>query len=70
MLVQFALWQLIVHVFCWTLHDEQPAGQLFASLPPFGASIGRGASIEPGTMQKPLSQMRPPSQSAVVVHAY
>jgi hypothetical protein len=66
---QLVSWQLIVHVFWVTLHDEQPGGQLFASPPGFGASM-RGASIEPATMQNPLSQTRPLSQSAVDVHAY
>ena len=70
MFVQFAVWQLMVHVFCWTLQLVQGAGQLFASPPCVGASLGFGASIDPATMQKPLSQMRPPSQSAFVVHAY
>jgi hypothetical protein len=67
--VQLVSWQLIVHVFCATLHDEHPGGQLFASPPGLGASM-RGASIVPATMQNPLSQTRPFSQSAVDVHAY
>jgi hypothetical protein len=63
--------QSIVHVFCVTLHDVQPSGQPFAGASPRGASpFIPGASIRPGTTQKPLSQTVPMwlAQSAFAVH--
>ena len=61
--------QLIVQVFCATLHELQPAGQpLVASFIMRGPSR-RGASIcEPATTQKPALHTRPLSQSELMVH--
>ena len=68
MFEQFVFVQSTVQVFSATLHVVQLGGQLFAS--PWRASAGFAASIEPATMQNPLSQMRPSPQSVFFSHAY
>ena len=60
--------QSTVQVLSVVLHDVHGAGQLFESPPPNLPSM-RGASIEPGTMQKPSTHVRPPLQSDCFVHA-
>jgi hypothetical protein len=68
-LLQFepATLQSIVHVLALRSHDVQPVGQPFES--PCASLGGPGASIEPGTTQKPSEQMRPSLQSDCFVHA-
>ena len=58
--------QSMVQVFWVWLHDVQPVGQ---PLPSLREASSFGASIEPCTMQKPLSQTRPDEQSEFFAHA-
>jgi hypothetical protein len=61
--LQFAVWQLMSHVFCPRLHVVQPAGQPLFPSRPVGASI-----CVPSDTQKPSWQVRPVLQSDGLVH--
>jgi len=66
--VQLVAWQLIVQVFCPTLHEVQADGQPPPS--PLGASLCGASTCEPLTTQKPSLHTRPGSQSVFLVQAY
>ena len=67
---QFEVWQLIVQVFCVTLHELHCDGHPVLASPVRGASMARAPSIwEPATTQNPPLHTRPPSHSLLSSHA-